>query len=61
MKNKSPASNTREKQVRGPDLREKIMESETYGEEYRKTHQGQDIRDTKVQHSVEKNENKAKK
>lgn len=59
MKNKSAASNG--KQVRGTELREKIMNSETYGENYRKSHQGQDVRDTKVQHSVEKNENKAKK
>ncbi len=59
MKNKSAASNG--KQVRGPELREKIIDSEIYGKNYRKTHQGQDIRDTKVQHSVDKNDNKSKK
>lgn len=56
MKNKSPASNS--KQVRGPELREKIMQSEAYGEAYRKSHQGQDVRDTKIQHNVDKNDTK---
>jgi hypothetical protein len=58
MKNKSPASDANRKQVRGPELREKIMDSEAYGEEYRKSHQGQDVRDTRIQHSVDKNETK---
>ncbi len=31
-------------QARGKSLREKIIQSEEYGEDFRATHQGQDVR-----------------
>lgn len=34
-------------QARGKSLREKIIQSEEYGEDFRATHQGQDVRTEK--------------
>lgn len=52
QKKRSVAANS--KQVRGPQLHDQMVKSETYGDEYRKKHQGQDMLDTRVQHQTNK-------
>ena len=42
-------------QVRGEKLREKMIESEEYGEKFRAGHQGADARETKVKNKGGKN------
>ena len=41
-------------QVRGSDLRKKMIESEKYGEEFRVANQGHDVLDQKIKHNVPK-------
>lgn len=55
QKKHSVASNVK-KQVRGPELHNLMVDSDEYGQDYRKKHQGQDEIDTRVHHQGNKPE-----
>ncbi|QDK45787.1 hypothetical protein DOM22_11830 [Bdellovibrio sp. ZAP7] len=60
MKNSNSSKGQRPTTVRGPALREKIIQSQIEGEEFRTENQGADVRETLVNHSQATTHNRTK-
>ena len=61
MKRKKYVSESpRQKQVRGPDLTELMIDSEIKGDEFRKKNSGSDVLSHRIQHQESKQENPKK-
>lgn len=60
MKNSNSSNGQRPTTVRGPALREKIIQSQIDGEEFRAENQGADVRDTVVTHPQATTHNRVK-